>query len=320
MTPNITNAQPSTETEHHMKAQEALETQRIQCVIERRRKYETIKVQQKANNHTSSKREKTPANSKETLNKLKTKNTKPKKRKGKQANRDEAPKTKNIGNCNTNQNAITQVPKSASSAPDGSASLTTDANGNKENNPANDNSKNESQDPGVWRKNTVLVVGDSMVSNINEKTLSRKYHMKVRSFPGANTRDLQDYVKPLIRKKPDKIIIVIGTNDIERKPVKEILRSMKLVMDMILEKLPDCHIVISEIIRRADSRLNVAELAKLNGKINTFSQSLKKMNVDILRQQNVIQEHLGKDGLHLNFNGNKQLACNIIEKLRSFKY
>ena len=159
-----------------------------------------------------------------------------------------------------------------------------------------------------------------MVSNINEKTLSRKFHMKVRSFPGANTRDLQDYVKPLIRKRPEKIIIVIGTNDIERKPVTEILRSIKLVMDMILEKLPDCHLVISEIIRRADSRLNDAELAKLNGKINTFNQSLKKMNVDILRQQNIIQDHLGRDGLHLNFNGNRQLALNIIEKLRSFKH
>ena len=167
MTPNITNAQPSTETEHHIKAQEALETQRIQCLIERRQKYETIKVQQKANNHTSSKCEKTPANSKETLNQLK-KNTKPKKRKGKQANRAEAPQNKNIGNCNAAQNAITQVPKSASSAPDGSASLTTDANGNKENNPANDNSENESQDPGIWRKSIVLFVGDSMVSNFNE--------------------------------------------------------------------------------------------------------------------------------------------------------
>ena len=144
--------------------------------------------------------------------------------------------------------------------------------------------------------------------------------MKVRSFPGANTRDLQDYVKPLIRKRPDKIIIVIGTNDIERKPVNDILRSIKLVMDMIQEKLPDCHIVISEIIRRADSRLNDAELAKLNGKINTFNQSLKKLNVDILRQHNVIQDHIGRDGLHLNFNGNEQLALNIIEKLRSFKH
>eukprot|EP00112_Aurelia_sp_Birch-Aquarium-sp1_P022599 Seg642.3 transcript_id=Seg642.3/GoldUCD/mRNA.D3Y31 product="hypothetical protein" protein_id=Seg642.3/GoldUCD/D3Y31 len=134
--------------------------------------------------------EQSPSNKNTQL--LKTKNTKQKKGKGKQANKAEVPQSKNIGNCNAAQNAITQVPQSASSAPNGSASLTTAANGNKENNPANDNSENESQDPGVWRKNTVLVVGDSMVSNINEKTLSRKYHMKVRSFPGANTRDLQD--------------------------------------------------------------------------------------------------------------------------------
>ena len=158
-----------------------------------------------------------------------------------------------------------------------------------------------------------------MVSNINEKTISRKFHMKVRSFPGANTRDLQDFVKPLIRKRPDKIIIVIGTNDIERKPVNDIPRSIKLVMDIILEKLPDCHPVISEIIRCADNRLNDAELAKLNGKINTFDRSLKKMNDGILRQQNIIRDHLGRDGLHLNFTGNKQLALSIIEKLRSYK-
>ena len=262
--------------------------------------------------------EQSPSNKKTQL--LKSKKIKQKKSKGKQANKTEAPLIKDIGNCNAAQNATTQIPKSASSAPSGSASSTTDATGNKENNPANDIPQNESQVPGGWRKNTALVLGDSMVSNINEKTLSRKFHMKVRSFPGANTRDLQDYVKPLIRKRPDKIIIVIGTNDIERKPVNDILRSIKLVMDMILEKLPDCHLVISEIIRRADNRLNDAELAKLNGKINTFNQSLKKINIDILRQQNIIRDHLGRDGLHLNFNSNKQLALNIIEKLRSFKH
>ena len=144
--------------------------------------------------------------------------------------------------------------------------------------------------------------------------------MKARSFPGANTRDIQDYVKQSIRKSPDKIIIVIGTNDIERLPVNDILRSIKLVMEMIPEKLPDCHLIISEIIRRADSRLCDTKLEKLNGKINTLNQILKKTNVDIFRQQNVIQDHLGRDGLHFNFNGTKQLALNLKEKLRSFKH
>ena len=157
-----------------------------------------------------------------------------------------------------------------------------------------------------------------MISNINENTLSSKYFTKVRSFPGSTTEDLQDYIKPLIRKQPDKIILVIGTNDIERRTVNDTLSSVKKVMDMILEKLPDCHIVISEIIRRADSRLTGAKLAELNRKINEFNQNLKTMNVDILRQQNIIREHLGMQGLHLNRNGNKRLALNVIEKIRSF--
>ena len=42
------------------------------------------------------------------------------------------------------------------------------------------------------------------------------------------------------------------------------------------------------------------------------------MNVDILRQQNITSQHLGRKGLQLNFEGNIQLAKNIIDKLRSF--
>jgi len=38
-----------------------------------------------------------------------------------------------------------------------------------------------------WRENSVLITGDSMPSKINEKTLSSRYPIKVRSFPAANT-------------------------------------------------------------------------------------------------------------------------------------
>ena len=61
--------------------------------------------------------------------------------------------------------------------------------------PTNDenmtNNKKNSQFPikegGVWPSNTILITGDSMLSNINERMLSSKYK-KVRSFPGATVR------------------------------------------------------------------------------------------------------------------------------------
>ena len=56
-----------------------------------------------------------------------------------------------------------------------------------------------------------------MLSNINERTVSRKCKTKIRSFPGATVRDMFDYIKPLLNKRPEKIILVNGANDIEHK-------------------------------------------------------------------------------------------------------
>ena len=170
---------------------------------------------------------------------------------------------------------------------------------------------NELRKPWEWKKDTVLIVGDSMISNINENTLSRRYQTKVRSFQGSTIKDLHDYIKPLLKKKPDKIVLVIGTNDMVNEKLPDILKSLKSLIDQILEALPDCDVVVSEVIVRSDN-------ASLNGKITNFNKALKTMNVDILRQQNITKNHLGKRGLHLNFSGNLQLARNLIEKIRLF--
>ena len=61
---------------------------------------------------------------------------------------------------------------------------------------------NELRKPWEWKKDTVLIVGDSMISNINENTLSRRYQTKVRSFQRSTIKDLHDYIKPLLKKKP----------------------------------------------------------------------------------------------------------------------
>ena len=166
---------------------------------------------------------------------------------------------------------------------------------------------------GAWPKNTVLIAGDSMLSNIDETKLSHRYHTKVRAFKGSSIEDLHDYLKPLLKKRPDKIILLIGTNDLQNKSVADILKGLKSLLDMIHSSIPNCKVVVSEIITREDRK-------SLNGKLSEFNRALKTMNVDILRQQNITSQHLGRKGLHLNFEGNIQLAKNIIDKLRSFSF
>ena len=59
------------------------------------------------------------------------------------------------------------------------------------------------------------MVGDSILNGINKKGLSKKRHIvKVRSHPGATSEDLVDHIKPVARRKPDMVILHVGTNDI----------------------------------------------------------------------------------------------------------
>ena len=51
-----------------------------------------------------------------------------------------------------------------------------------------------------------------MISGINEKRLSKKYPVKVRPFPGASADDMHHYLRHLLQKWPDTIILHVGRN------------------------------------------------------------------------------------------------------------
>ena len=202
----------------------------------------------------------------------------------------------NKGNNSSNNNKDTySVKKIGMNYCDG-AQLNSQSNGN-----------------GKWRKNTGLIVGGSLLSNIIERTLSRKYTIKVRSFPGVTVSDMFDYLKPLLKKEPEKILLLIDANDVEHKTAALILAEIKSLIDFIQEHIPTCHVVLSEIIQRLDKK-------HLNGKINEVNKALKSMNCDTLLRQNITSYLLGKLGFHLNFFGNKKLATTIKDKLRSFSF
>ncbi|XP_057290348.1 uncharacterized protein LOC130613047 [Hydractinia symbiolongicarpus] len=45
----------------------------------------------------------------------------------------------------------------------------------------------------------------------------------LKSFPGATTEDMYEYVKPTMKKKPDNIILHVGTNDLSRNVAPEVI-------------------------------------------------------------------------------------------------
>ena len=92
------------------------------------------------------------------------------------------------------------------------------------------NSKTES-------KKDVIIIGDSMLNCINEEDLSDdRYKGKVKNHLGATTKDICDFVKPEVRKKPDIIKVHAGTNGITNNTKS--FENYKNITDTIKSKLP----------------------------------------------------------------------------------
>ena len=79
--------------------------------------------------------------------------------------------------------------------------------------------KNDVKSTEKTKKKTFVIVGDSIVRNVPSRSLNqslKEYFSVVKSFPGATTQDMKDYIKPTILRKRDMVILHTGTNDLKR--------------------------------------------------------------------------------------------------------
>ena len=65
-----------------------------------------------------------------------------------------------------------------------------------------------------WSRNTTLIVDVSMLSGIDEKWISKRdKKVKVKNFSGATIAVIYNYIKPLLKKCPDNLILHVRTNN-----------------------------------------------------------------------------------------------------------
>ena len=65
----------------------------------------------------------------------------------------------------------------------------------------------------TWKKNTTLIMGDSILPQIRGDKLYEKGTIKVRFFPGTKFDDFYRCTIPLVNKKPDRIVLHMRTNN-----------------------------------------------------------------------------------------------------------
>ena len=81
-------------------------------------------------------------------------------------------------------------------------------------------------------KNKIVVIGDSIIKNVNGRDVSRGDLVKTRLHPRTSTEDLIDHIKPTILKKIGIVVIHTGTDDLQNncnivEKVKKLLNAVK---------------------------------------------------------------------------------------------
>ena len=89
-----------------------------------------------------------------------------------------------------------------------------------------------------WPKGTCVVIGDSMVTGIDEHKMSSKRLIKVRSFPGAATcSHMYYYLVPILKRKLEHVILHVGTNGVAHYEGTEIVDKLLELKSFIAELL-----------------------------------------------------------------------------------
>ena len=84
------------------------------------------------------------------------------------------------------------------------------------------------------------------MSDIEERRISKKDRkVKVKNFAGATIDDMYDYIKPLLKKCPDNIILYVGTNNTVNESSKLVLGKLLDLKKFIENTLPESNVIIS---------------------------------------------------------------------------
>ena len=159
----------------------------------------------------------------------------------------------------------------------------------------------------TWKKGITLIMGDSILSGLCEYKMSRRKTIKVQTFPGATINNMKFFAVPMLKKKLEKVIIHVGTNDAPHFTPGEMFKNMK-----------ELHLLIQKMVLSA--KINSEKVNKANSDINNkkFINFLNSTNWDCIHHENIDKSHLNEYGLHINRTGSINLTENLISGIQKF--
>ena len=141
--------------------------------------------------------------------------------------------------------------------------------------------------------------------------MSRDNRVKVHSFSGANTDEMQHFLKPLLDREPSHVILHCGTYDLAQgSPCREVAQRIVDLSKIVVNKGITCS--ISLLTKRTDGLNPLVQ--QVNNLIVKGIES--ETNIDFINNDTISDYHLNSSGLHLNRKGDAVLARNIIQYIK----
>ena len=141
------------------------------------------------------------------------------------------------------------------------------------------------------KKPKVIIAGDSMIKDLKGSMMVRNKIVKVHAFPGADTADMESYLVKLINKKPDHLILHVGTNNLAVNNAKDVVDKITNLAALVSQKGIKCS--VSEIITRDD---------ELWGKVRDVNRILREClpeHIKLISNDNIKVGHLNRSDLLL---------------------
>jgi lysophospholipase L1-like esterase len=133
-----------------------------------------------------------------------------------------------------------------------------------------------------------VIAGDSLVKNMVGAYMSKDdvgHHYVWKAFPGATVEDMEDFIKPITRKSPNKVILHVGTNDLKNYTPKVIADSILNLTTQIKEDSPNTMVVVSAFLDRNDCPKLATKAKQVNLILDNYCQVNK---IPFLKMQTTI--------------------------------
>lgn len=183
---------------------------------------------------------------------------------------------------------------------------------NKKSNNKDVKSKNTPNANQEITKPHTLLLTDSMGKRLNKNLMEANMGF-VTIKPGhGNISNIQNAVRKI--ENNTSLVVHVGTNDVASHPAGVVIGQLRKLEEEIKDQMEIGQVAFSSVIHRNDKQLR-RQIQHVNTALKLICDRNDWIYID---NNNITDDELWKDGLHLNTRGSKRLARNIINATKNF--